>query len=83
LQKVNNGFGWSECSSSIFIPCKTNESTGFAPPRVDHRKKKNETEEAPAKPAPKPEGTFKTEVGFEANENIDFFWDVSTKEQCA
>jgi len=78
MQKVNNGFGWSDCSSSIFIPCKTNENTGFAKPRKDHRSKKKEASEVEAKkPSPKtPEGNFKTEAGFDVDENLDFFWDI-------
>jgi len=69
-----NALGWDECSSSIFVPCKSTDKTGLAPPRKvkkhpkskKHKKKKPEGKE----------GKIKAEGGVDPDENNDFFYDL-------
>ena len=76
--KSTVGFGWDECSSSIFVPCKTTDKSGLATPRKKNPNPHGQSG-APSKPIGKNakfSAVIKTEDGFDANENIDFFWDI-------
>lgn len=79
----NKGFGWNECSSSIFIPCRSNDVSGYVPPNKgsaqkgrnsggDHEEKK----EKKSHKKPKSSLPIKSETGYDAEDEIDFFWDL-------
>jgi hypothetical protein len=68
---LERGFGWEECSSSIFVPCKTTDKTGLTQPRRTNQKKGGKKAEKPRDPE-----EIQTEAGFDANANVDFFWDL-------
>ena len=78
------GVGYNACSASIFVPCRTNDTTGIAPLRSlkpsqkGRGNKKNKAGHANKKADRKKTGgaSIKTEPGYDINEYSDYYWDL-------
>ena len=72
--KSSSGYSWDGCSSSIFIPCKTNDVdvSGFIEPRV---KEEPSSDRKKLQKSSKFSTPIETEDGFDVDEDVDFYLD--------